>query len=201
MKFVCFLSVFLSIFTADFLSAKEMKEFFLENAFLYRTLTVEDGILRTSEIRNKRTWKNWKIEKCPEFRLRLSEGTEFSEGDLWLASPDFRCTEQEAYELPNHAGQGFVFTLENSSEKLMVHVRYELRTNEFYMKKGWKSVTARKKRGLSSASKWKPFLHLMRSSRTHAGKLPRRHRRTGSRDSDSRCTHRKRRHSGEWNSP
>lgn len=72
----------LCCFTTSAHAAK--KTYVLENATLSRTLVVEDGVLSTRQIHNKRTGAVLAPTACNEFALRLSEGT-----DRVLTAKDF----------------------------------------------------------------------------------------------------------------
>ncbi len=107
----------------------------LSNGFLSRTLTVSDGVLRTTRIENRRAGTEWCPENAAEFRLRVSQGTQFAEGDEILSTSDFVCTKAEPYTLDGAAGSGAAFTLENREKGLTVTVRYELREADFFLRK------------------------------------------------------------------
>ncbi len=113
-----------------------LKRFTLENEFLARTFCVEQNVLQTQKITNKKIQKSWEIQHGAEFCLRISEGTEFPESnDVLLTTDDFTCIAQKTYELPNHSGNGIAFSLQNTKLGLNVTVFYELCANSFYMRK------------------------------------------------------------------
>ncbi|MDO4550255.1 MAG: hypothetical protein Q4C96_03265 [Planctomycetia bacterium] len=116
------------------MAAESNMIFHLSNAYVGRTLSIQDGILRTVKIENKRLKKSWEPTEAAEFRVRVSKGTQFLEGDEILSSRDFKCTGQKSYVL-QEGGKGLEFTLENKTRPMKVVVRYELKTDEFYMRK------------------------------------------------------------------
>ncbi len=101
----------------------------LENAFLRRAVSIQNGILRTVEITNKRNGVTVQPVAAPEFRLRLSQGTHRPETAFTLTAIDFRV----AKTVPS-AGR-LVFTLENPAHGLTVEVSYELAPSDFYLHK------------------------------------------------------------------
>lgn len=115
----------------------------LSNKQLSRTFTVSQGVLRTTEISNKRANTTWTVPAAAEFKIRVSQGTELVEGDEYLTSADFVCTNQKSYALENAAGQGVEFTLNNKQRQITVVVRYELKESDFYMRK-WLEIESQK---------------------------------------------------------
>ena len=101
----------------------------LENAFLRRTFSTHDGVLRTVEITNKRNVVTVTPSATPEFRLRLSQGTHKPETAFTLTAADFRIVQVAP------AKDALSFTLENSARQLTVGVRYELAPADFYLRK------------------------------------------------------------------
>lgn len=108
----------------------------LGNELLSRTLTVENGVLRTTELTNKLAKTSWKPASAPEFRLRISQGTECpDEKDAWLDVTDFRCVDSgkksassPPSSLPIRMGGGKCvwFELKNQEWGLNVRVSYSL---------------------------------------------------------------------------
>ena len=111
------------------LQATSEDQHVLENAFLRRTISTQDGVLRTVEIVNKRSGVTDKPLTAPEFRLRLSQGTHRPETAFTLTSADFRIVNVAP------AKDTLTFTLENSAHQLTVYVRYELAPADFYLRK------------------------------------------------------------------
>ncbi|MDO4570224.1 MAG: hypothetical protein Q4D38_07575 [Planctomycetia bacterium] len=115
--------------------AQEAERFVLANDALSRTLAVEGGILRTVEFLNKVTGAALKPQRAEEFRLRISKGTQFETGDVWLTTEDFVCVAKNEYPLERREGSGLAFVLENNAHHLRVVVRYELEKSDFFMRK------------------------------------------------------------------
>jgi hypothetical protein len=108
----------------------------LENAALKRSLSTENGILRTTRIVNKLAKTEAVPVSCPEFRLRLSQGTDKVGTDIELTAADFRCLDCGPEPLPGgKPGKGLVAHLENPANQLKVEVHYELRDDDFYLRK------------------------------------------------------------------
>ena len=136
MKRITFLAAAITAFFAlNFSQAAESQSVTLSNAFLSRTLTVSDGVLRTTQIENRRAKTAWSPENAAEFKLRVSKGTQFVEGDEVLSTSDFLCTKTEQYKLDGAAGSGAAFTLVNRDKGLTVTVRYELKEADFFLRK------------------------------------------------------------------
>ncbi len=119
--------------SADQLYAQET--FALENDFMKRLISVKDGKLTTVEIVNKRANATAKPTACPEFRLRLSEGTETTGTDKEVTSADFTVVNTERYWAKASKTEGLAVTLESDELKLQVVVHYELSADDFYMRK------------------------------------------------------------------
>lgn len=103
--------------------------FTLQNAFLARTLVVEDGRLRTTEIVNKRAGTRLVPLACPEFRLRISRGTHTTGTDVELTAADFTVVNADA------SARQATFDLRNEPHALSVRVSYELGEEDFYLRK------------------------------------------------------------------
>lgn len=135
-RFVILTAAILAGFVLNFsATAAEDPTITLSNAFLSRTLSVYDGVLRTTRIENRRAGTAWIPENAAEFRLRVSQGTQFAEGDEVLSTSDFVCAKAEPYTLDGAAGSGAAFTLENREKGLTVTVRYELKEADFFLRK------------------------------------------------------------------
>ena len=108
----------------------------LENDFMARTLTVEDGRLSTGKIVNKRAGTVAVPTECDEFRLRISQGTDKPGTDILLTAADFAVEEMESYKpegIPG--GRGIVAKLSCREYDLTATVHYELAPDDFYMRK------------------------------------------------------------------
>ena len=103
------------------------------NKYISRTVTIEGKRLSTISIHNK--WAELQIKPLasPEFSLRVSKGTEVVGTDDTLTSKDFAFISATTYELTT--GKGMQFILKNEKYKLTVAVNYELKDNDFYMRK------------------------------------------------------------------
>jgi hypothetical protein len=117
-------------FTAHCCAAKD--NYVLENGFLARTISIEHGVLRTTQIINKRTGAPVNPEASPEFRLRLS-GTEVSSPPTLLTAADFRVVTAAPFEHSAHTGLRVALT--NVDRGIGVEVTYELGKNDFFMRK------------------------------------------------------------------
>lgn len=128
------LAVLLSILL-PFVVAAETFE--LENAALKRSFSTENGILRTTRIVNKLAKAEAVPASCPEFRLRLSQGTDKEGTDVELTSADFRCEMASYFPLPakDKPGKGLVAHLVNAEHQLTVDVTYTLWEQDFYLRK------------------------------------------------------------------
>ncbi|MBT3379632.1 MAG: hypothetical protein HN742_19125 [Lentisphaerae bacterium] len=108
----------------------------LSNAFISRTLSVSDGRLRTVVIGNRLTGMTAKPGDCNEFELRISQGTHTTGTDRVLTAASFRFVRQSEFALPGGVpGRGLSFLLENDECGLSVEVHYELRQEDFYLRK------------------------------------------------------------------
>ena len=116
-------------FLAASLFASTEPQQVLENAFLCRTFSTWEGVLRTVEIANKRSGVVIKPVTAPEFRLRLSQGTHKPETVFTLTAADFRVVKTVS------SAQSLVFTLENAEHALTAVVRYDLGSSDFYLRK------------------------------------------------------------------
>ena len=88
----------------------------LENTFLRRSFTADEGVFRTTEIVNKRTGSTVRCGESAEFALRLSQGTHRPETAYTLTAQDFRVasTVHSAGELTatlEHSARGITVTL------------------------------------------------------------------------------------------
>ncbi len=101
----------------------------VENDAIARTLAVKDGRLRTVEIVNKRAGTRVVPIECPEFRLRISQGTHTTDTDVELTAVDFKGS------LVDTSEREAVFELRNDARGLTVRVTYALEKSDFYMRK------------------------------------------------------------------
>ncbi len=106
------------------------QEFVIENSFLSRTITIENGKLHTKKIDNKRANTQAITTASAEFELRISEGTSKEGTDVILSSEDFtyvKTLEQGVDKLG--------VLLENKAHQLQVEVHYQLNSSDFYIHK------------------------------------------------------------------
>ena len=115
-------------FAASLFASPEPQQI-LENAYLRRVVSTQDGILRTVELANKRNGVTVKPVTAPEFRLRFSRGTQWPETAFTLTAADFRVVQTASSK------DALAFTLENSAHQLTVGVRYELAPADFFLRK------------------------------------------------------------------
>jgi hypothetical protein len=105
----------------------------LGNKFLRRTLSTADGHLRTAGIDNLRAGKTVVPKTCPEFRLRLSHGTERTGPDTLLTTEDFKVVGQRSET--TDGAESLSFDLNDEKHGLRLTVRYSLAPGDFYMRK------------------------------------------------------------------
>ena len=117
------------IFAAASVFAATGERYTLENAFLRRTLSAEGGVLRTVEIENKRARVTVAPSAAPEFKLRLSSGTNRPETAFALTAADFRVvnTRESKGRLD--------FSLDCAARRIQVEIAYELAAEDFYLRK------------------------------------------------------------------
>lgn len=121
----------LCCFTTSAHAAK--KTYVLENATLSRTLVVEDGVLSTRQIHNKRTGAVLAPTACNEFALRLSEGTDKEGTDRVLTAKDF--TVQSVRKSASGEVTTYAFLLHCKRQGITVRVSYELGAQWTYTRK------------------------------------------------------------------
>ena len=102
----------------------------LENEQIGRELLIADGRLATSRIFNYRADKEIAPTGCDEFQLRISEGTHMTSTDIVLTSKDFQCI-----DVHRDSEEQLEFGLRNEEHGLNVKVLYELKGDDFYMRK------------------------------------------------------------------
>ena len=123
---------------ADAVSVKTLpdKGYSIENAAIGRILSVADGTLRTKAIVNKLAKTRAAAVSCNEFELRLSKGTHTVGTDVVLTAGDFTFVTFSRYTpAGNASARGISFVLTNAKHQLTVEVRYELGSDDFYMRK------------------------------------------------------------------
>ena len=101
----------------------------LENQFLGRAVSTAGGTLRTVELVNKRAGSTAQPTGAPEFRLRLSQGTQRPDTAFTLTAADFKIITVALGK------EALVIGLENAAHQLRVDVRYELKPDDFYLRK------------------------------------------------------------------
>jgi len=109
----------------------------LENTFLRRTFSTENGVLRTVEITNKRTGVTVKPMAASEFKLRFSEGTQRPETAFTLTAADFRVV-----KVASPDGR-LAYSLVCSGRQISVFVEYTLAAADFYLRKRLKVTSDR----------------------------------------------------------
>ncbi len=110
-------------------AARADDRYVLENKLLGRVVSTEGGTLRTVEIVNKRAGSATKTASAPEFRLRLSQGTDKPDTQFSLTAADFKVVKTSP------ADGMLEVALENAAHGIKVEVRYELRPDDFYLHK------------------------------------------------------------------
>ena len=103
--------------------------FVLENQSLGRAFSTVGGVLRTTEIINKRAGTTTKLAGAPEFRLRFSQSTAKPETAFTLTAADFKVV------AATPGKEALVFQLENAAHQVRVEVRFELKPGDFYLHK------------------------------------------------------------------
>jgi len=105
----------------------------LQNDALARTLSTDNNVLRTISLANKLAHTTLTPAPAPEFRLRVSQGTDRPETAVILTSDDFRVLKSGSRASPGV--QELTFTLTNELHQLGVVVAYELAGNDPFMRK------------------------------------------------------------------
>jgi hypothetical protein len=109
----------------------------LENNSLARRFSTEGGTLHTVQILNKLSGAAITPGVAPEFRLRLSQGTDKPQTAVTLVSSNFQVL--KAMSNPTK----LAFTLTNSAYGLSVEVSYELQSADFFLRKRLAIVIAK----------------------------------------------------------
>ena len=106
------------------------KIYTLSNSHIIKTIEVQDGVLKTTQIENKSTGEKIPIHTKVEFLLRVSEGTDQPNTSETLSSVDFvldRVLDNSPHRL--------TFLLKEKQGKMSVELTYTLDENEFYTRK------------------------------------------------------------------
>ncbi|AEL25974.1 alpha-galactosidase [Cyclobacterium marinum] len=112
------------------------KIYTLSNSHIIKTIEVQDGVLKTTQIENKSTGEKIPIHTKVEFQLRVSEGTDQPNTSETLSSVDFvldRVFDNSPHRL--------TFLLKEKQGKMSVELTYTLDENEFYTRKFLKIKT------------------------------------------------------------
>ena len=104
-------------------------DYVLENAFLRRAFSTQDGVLRTVEITNKRNGVTVKPAAAPEFTLRFSAGTQRPETAFTLTAVDFRVVKGAS------SNGRLAYSLDCAARQIAVTVEYTLASDDFYLRK------------------------------------------------------------------
>lgn len=124
---------FLLISLVAAISCEPVQDHTLSNQYLSRTLSVANGTLSTTAIKNKLAEKEVPIQNSDEFKIRISGGTGEVGTDHLLTSEDFEVKSVSEY---NQGGlSGLSVDLRNAAHDLLVTVHYELAEDEPYMHK------------------------------------------------------------------
>jgi hypothetical protein len=113
--------------------AADGPNYVLENDSLARSVSITNGVLRTTQIINKLAGITVLPETAPEFRLRLAPDTNEPTSTVTLTTSDFQALNAKSFT--NGADKGLTVTLTNASRQLGVEMTYELRGNDFFMRK------------------------------------------------------------------
>ncbi|NQU51393.1 MAG: alpha-galactosidase [Bacteroidetes bacterium] len=133
-------TIFLSLLLISVISisCNQKLEFTIENEFLSRSLSVENGKLQTKQLQNKISGKVLGPENNVEFQLRISQGTDTEGTDVVLTSEDFSVKKVLVDE-----NKKLGFLLKNKEYELEVEVYYEIQPNNFYANKYLKIRSAK----------------------------------------------------------
>lgn len=115
------------------LFAQTQQQHILENNSLKRTFSVTDQILQTTEITNKLNGVTTKINKTPEFQIRLSKGTDKPETAFTLNTTDF--TVKNIQQNQKNKTESLNFVLECKKYPIKIVVIYSLDADDFFMRK------------------------------------------------------------------
>jgi len=112
---------------------KKDTKYILSNKYISRTLQIQNKHLQTIQINNKVANTIILPTACPEFQLRISQGTHTTGTDKTLTTKNFTFKSAKKYKTNN--GNGICFKLENQENKIQVSVYYELKNNNPFMHK------------------------------------------------------------------
>jgi len=110
----------------------------IENRFIKRTFATTHGRLHTSSINNKLDRKTLIPTKCDEFRLRISKGTQFPEGDEILTAADFAVQGSQTTQRNGTAEIVFSLDRKNRTGKpSSIHIKLhcQLAEDDFFIRK------------------------------------------------------------------
>jgi len=105
----------------------------LENDSIRRVFSIDDGVLRTTAIVNRLAGTTITPDPCPEFLLRLSQGTDQTGPDTILSSADFRVTEHR--RLGDTRMQILAIDLEAPAHGLSLTIHHSLADGEPFLRK------------------------------------------------------------------
>lgn len=112
------------------MSCNGKEEFTIENGFISRTITVTNGLVRTSRIVNKVANKEITPTNDIEFKLRISKGTHVVGSDVELTSNDF------VYKkVITNTSEKLGLRLRSDKHHLTVDVYYEQNADKSYIHK------------------------------------------------------------------
>src|SRR6185369_11572618 len=111
--------------------ASEPSQFTLENNSLARTITIDHGILRTTQIVNKRAGTIARPAASPEFQIRI--GPDDAHPATLLTASNFQVT--AAALSTNSDGRSLNVTLANTNRGLRLKIDYDLKDRDFFMRK------------------------------------------------------------------
>ena len=106
MRIIKIFAVLIVLFATGTVAQSKENIFKLENRFLSRQLSIEDGKLRTLFIENKLVGVKLSPLSCNEFALRLSDGTDKIGTDRLVNTEDFRV--ENVQDLSDNREKGIV---------------------------------------------------------------------------------------------
>lgn len=127
--------VFISLCVVGTALWAQKVDYKLENRYLSRQLSVEDGKLRTQGFENKLTKVPILPLLCNEFALRLSDGTDKVGTDRLVNTEDFQVKKIQKKPMTADRISGYKFVLYNDKEDMNVILHYELKEDEPYCRK------------------------------------------------------------------
>ncbi|MDR1142067.1 MAG: alpha-galactosidase [Planctomycetaceae bacterium] len=139
----------------------EAQQYVLENDSLKRIVTVtDDNILQTTEITNKLNGVTTKITNAPEFRIRLSNGTDKPETAFTLNSADFTVSHVSSQQDKERGTTIHVFFLKGKKIPMTVAVHYYSRNDDggFFMRKHLKIALIDGEKNVDGGDKDKDYV-------------------------------------------